>query len=40
LAGYVDVAIRERLERERTELNQGEDFPPVTDDLPRSADRR
>jgi hypothetical protein len=33
LAGYVEDAIRERLERERAELNQGEDFPPVTDHL-------
>jgi hypothetical protein len=31
LAGSVDDAIRERLERDRAELNQGEDFPPVTD---------
>ena len=41
LAGYVEDAIRERLERDRAELNQGEGFPPVTDHLaPRSADRR
>jgi hypothetical protein len=33
LAGYVEDAIRERLERDRAELNQGEDFPPVTDHL-------
>jgi hypothetical protein len=33
LAGYVEDAIRERLERDRVELNQGEDFPPVTDHL-------
>jgi hypothetical protein len=33
LAGYVEDAIRERLERDRAELNQGEDFPPVTDQL-------
>jgi len=32
-AGYVEDAIRERLERDRAELNQGEDFPPVTDHL-------
>ena len=29
LAGYIEDAIRERLERDRAELNQGEDFPPV-----------
>jgi hypothetical protein len=33
LAGFVEDAIRERLERDRAELNQGEDFPPVTDHL-------
>jgi hypothetical protein len=33
LAGYVEDALRERLERGRAELNQGEDFPPVTDHL-------
>jgi hypothetical protein len=33
LADYVEDAIRERLERDRAELNQGEDFPPVTDHL-------
>ena len=33
LAGYVEDAIRECLEYDRTELNQGEDFPPVTDHL-------
>jgi hypothetical protein len=30
LAGFVEDAIRERLDRDRAELNQGEDFPPVT----------
>ncbi|MDF2740126.1 MAG: hypothetical protein K0S88_1493, partial [Actinomycetia bacterium] len=40
LAGYVEDALRERLERGRAELNQGEDFPPVTDYLRLSADRR
>jgi hypothetical protein len=33
LAGYVEDAIRERLERDRIELNGGEDFPPVADQL-------
>ena len=33
LAGYVEDAIRERIERDRAEFNQGEDFPPVTDHL-------
>jgi hypothetical protein len=33
VAGYVEDAIRERLERDRAELNQGEDFPRVTDHL-------
>jgi hypothetical protein len=33
LAGYVEDAIRERLERDRAELNGGEDFPPVTNHL-------
>jgi hypothetical protein len=40
LAGYVEDAIRERLERDRAELNQGEDFPPVTDHLRPVGDRR
>ena len=31
--GYVEDAIRERLERDRAELNQSGDFPPVTDHL-------
>jgi hypothetical protein len=31
LAGYVEDTIRERLERDRAELNQGEDFRLVTD---------
>jgi hypothetical protein len=31
LAGYVEQAIAERLERDRGELNGGEDFPPVPD---------
>jgi hypothetical protein len=33
LDGYVEDAIRERLERDRAEFNQGEDFPPATDHL-------
>ncbi len=33
LAGYVEDAFRERLDYDRAVLNQGEDFPPVTDHL-------
>jgi hypothetical protein len=29
LAAYVEQAIADRLERDRAELNRGEDFPPV-----------
>jgi hypothetical protein len=40
LAGYVEDAIRERLERDRAEFNQGEDFSGDRPPSPRSADRR
>jgi hypothetical protein len=33
LAGYVEAAVLERLDRDRAELNQGEAFPPVADHL-------
>jgi hypothetical protein len=33
LAGYVEQAVHERLERDRLELNAGEDFPLVPDQL-------
>jgi hypothetical protein len=33
LAAYVEQAIADRLERDRAELNAGEDFPPVIDHL-------
>src|SRR6266571_8888425 len=33
LAGYVEAAVMVRLERDRAELNQGNDFPPVSDQL-------
>jgi hypothetical protein len=33
LAGYVEQAIADRLERDRAELNAGEDFPPAIDQL-------
>jgi hypothetical protein len=33
LAGYVEHASRECLDYDRAVLNQGEDFPPVTDHL-------
>lgn len=33
LAGYVEDAVRVRLEHDRAELNGGEDFPPVADHL-------
>jgi hypothetical protein len=33
LTGYVEEAIRERLEHDREQLNRGEDFPPVATQL-------
>jgi hypothetical protein len=33
LAGYVEEAIRARLERDRAELTGGADFPPVVTQL-------
>jgi hypothetical protein len=33
LAGYVEQAIADRLEHDRAELNAGEDFPPVINQL-------
>jgi hypothetical protein len=33
LTAYVEDAVRERLERDREQLNAGEDFPPVISHL-------